>query len=191
MKDNKLYCKSYLFKKELLEINIAKKKLKIYKSSFHKKSLKISLKNSFFKINFPKKKNHLKTIKLSFKCKLKKISNKFFTPKTIKSKTITTKVPFLVNNASIEYPAKEQKMPKNTKQFIPLVKKKYPLIKENNILFYKYYPKVDMAKLSNFRFEENELILKLNFSIKKTKYSTLLFFIDKKEKITRFISLSN
>ncbi|MCJ8345414.1 hypothetical protein MJH12_07735, partial [bacterium] len=88
----------------------------------------------------------------------------------------------------IEYPIKNGDFPTDQSQYFPAILRKYPLLNKEDIIFYKFYQKVDIAKLLNFKFIDNKLLLKLDFSIVKSKLANLVFFIDKRKKVTRFIT---
>ncbi|PCJ20375.1 MAG: hypothetical protein COB02_04905 [Candidatus Cloacimonadota bacterium] len=178
--NNKIKILSFKIKKELIEISNSKSNPDFLLLSTNKQVIDIC-----------SKKNHSLTTNSFYTCKtiLKKLPTHFYTPSISNIIQQDLNPIFEVSSGVIEFFAIAKKFPLDKSKFFPVIKKKYPLLTRQDIIYYKYYPKIDLAKLLNFKFENKQLLLKLDFSIPKVKLSSFIFFIDKKQKLTRFVSI--
>ncbi|MCO4783537.1 MAG: hypothetical protein KC646_14515 [Candidatus Cloacimonetes bacterium] len=186
-----IHVSSFKLRSDLIEVQILKKHFRLKAIDLKKNRIPFSIRTSVTKVPIQSIKGvvaHRSPCNL--KMSLKKLPKGFYTPKTPRANRTRINIPVLKKQGSIEFMVREKNFPSDKKVFLPAIKKKYPLLAVEDIVFYKYFPQVDVAKLVNFKFVEKKLLIQFDFSILKSKLSDLVFFIDRQNKLTRFVAIN-
>lgn len=185
-----IHVNSYKLRSELIQIDLIKKHFRIQTINHKKCRIPLSINTKLSKVPILSIKGvKAKQIICKLKVSLKKLPRSFYTPTKPKPSRVVPKVSIKTLPGTIELQVQETKFPEDKTVFIPAIKKKYPLLALEDIVFYKYFPLVDVAKLTNFKFVEKKLLVQFDFSISKSKQSSLVFFIDRRNKLTRFVAI--